>query len=268
MSNVTISLASEAVGSIGGFEIRNTMLMAWLAMAVLIILGLGIRLSALRLIPGRFQAFLELVITGLYDLFAGVVEDDKLARKFFPLLATMLIFIVLGNWMGILPGVGSITIQGMHEGHEMAIPLFRSMNADVNMTLAIAIFAIIAVQTFGAWELGPGHYASKFLFPPWKNPVKTFVGLLEILSEFSRIISFTFRLFGNIFAGEVLLLVIAYLSPYIAPIPFLGMELFVGLVQGLVFTLLTTVFLKIAVTSHEEHDDHQDAPPKHSVAPA
>lgn len=256
MSSVAISLASETVGHIGVLEIRNTMIMAWLAMFVLIVTSIAVRLTRYQMIPGRFQALVEIVISGLYDLFASVVHDDRLSRKFFPLVGTMLIFIVLGNWMGILPGVGSITIDAMHEGHMEAIPLFRSMNADVNMTLAIALFAMAAVQFFGTLELGASSYAGKFFVAPWKAPVHTFVGFLEIISEFSRVISFTFRLFGNIFAGEVLLIVISYLSPYLAPVPFLGMELFIGLVQGLVFALLTTVFLKIGVTSHEAEHDH------------
>ncbi len=267
---IAISLASEVVGHVGPLAIRNTMLMSWLAVLALLGGALFVHGRGYRLIPGRLQAAVELVVMGLYDLFASVLHDDRLARRFFPMLATMLIFIVAGNWMGILPGVGSITIQGMHAGHAAAIPLFRSMNADVNMTLAIALTAMAAVQVFGMLELGAGAYAGKFFVPPWKNPVGTFVGFLEIISELSRVISFTFRLFGNIFAGEVLLIVISYLVPYLAPVPFLGMELFVGLIQGLVFALLTTVFLKIAVTHHDapHDDDHDKAPAPQTPAMA
>lgn len=256
---VTISLASEVIAHIGHIEIRNTMLMAWLAMITLIIIGLMVRSTGYKLVPGRFQAAVELVISGLFDLFASVVNDDRLARKFFPMIATMFIFIVVGNWMGIFPGVGSITIAGMHNGHAADIPLFRSMNADVNMTLAIALIAMACVQFFGMSELGIYGYSSKFLVAPWKDPIGAFVGILEMIGELSKVISFTFRLFGNIFAGEVLLIVISYLAPYLAPVPFLGMELFVGLIQGLVFALLTTAFLRSAVTSHH-HDEHA-APP-------
>ncbi len=257
MSTVTISLASEVVGHIGSIPIRNTMVMAWLVVIIMSFCAFFIRLTGYKMIPGRLQAAVELIIEGLYDLFSSVFHDDRLARQFFPLVSTIFLFIVLGNWMGILPGVGTITILGMHEGHEMAIPLFRSMNADVNMTLIIAIIAMLSVQFYGVYELGVFSYGSKFFVAPWKDPVHTFVGFLELIGELSKIISFTFRLFGNIFAGEVLLIVISYLAPYLAPIPFLGMELFVGLVQGLVFALLTTVFLKIAVTEHEAHADDQ-----------
>ena len=134
------------------------------------------------------------------------------------------------------------------------------MNADVNMTLAIAIFAIASVQFFGAAVLGAGSYMSKFIAAPWKHPIQMFVGSLEMVGELSRIVSFTFRLFGNIFAGEVLLLVISYLVSYVAPVPFLAMELFVGLIQGLVFALLTAVFLKIAITEHATHADDAALP--------
>lgn len=242
------------------------MLMSWLAMLALFAVSAVVRSTGYARMPGRLQMGIEVVISGLYDLFASVVQDERLSRKFFPLVSTIFLFIVLGNWMGILPGVGSITIQAMHDGHLTAVPLFRSMNADVNMTLAIAIFAIAAVQFYGSFELGFSSYGGKFFVAPWKNPIQTFVGLLEVISEFSRIVSFTFRLFGNIFAGEVLLIVISYIVPYLAPIPFLAMELFVGLIQGLVFALLTTVFLKIAVTEHESHHGTTPVLPHAGVA--
>lgn len=252
------TLASETIAHIGSFEIRNTMIMAWLAMAVLIVFALMARSTGYKLIPGRFQAFVELIVEGLFNFFDTIVQNRKETRMFFPLVATIFIFIVVANWMGILPGVGSIFVKGMHDGHLMDIPVFRSMNADVNMTLAIAIIAMGAVQLFGLKQLGSG-YVGKFLVKPWKargleGPINTFVGLLEIIGEASRTISFTFRLFGNIFAGEILLMVIAFLVPYGIPIPFLGLEIFVGVVQALVFSLLTLVFLKMAITSHDSHE--------------
>ncbi len=247
------SLASEAVGHLGFFEIRNTMLMAWLAMAVFIVLGLLLRRTKYKEVPGRFQAFMELIVEGLFDFFDSIVGDRARTRKFFPLVATIFLFLVLANWMGILPGVGSITIQGMHEGHMTAIPLFRSMNADVNMTLAIAIVSVVMTQVFGIAALGILPYAGKYFVAPWKDPIMSFVGILELIAEFAKVISFTFRLFGNIFAGEVLLVVISFLLPYFGPLPFLGLELFVGFIQGLVFALLTIVFLAMATVSHGEH---------------
>lgn len=247
------TLASETIGHIGSFPIRNTMLMAWLAMAVFIVIGLLLRSTKYKEVPGRFQAFMEMIIEGLFDFFDSIVGDRARTRKFFPLVATIFLFLVLANWMGILPGVGSITIQGMHDGHLMAIPIFRSMNADVNMTLAIAIVSVVMTQVFGIAALGVLPYAGKYFVAPWKDPVMSFVGILELIAEFAKVVSFTFRLFGNIFAGEVLLVVISFLMPYLAPLPFLGLELFVGFIQGLVFALLTIVFLAMATVSHDAH---------------
>ena len=202
------TLASETIAHIGAFELRNTMVMAWLAMALLIGLGLLLRRTKYREVPGRVQAFFEMLIEGLFDFFDSIVQDPKATRRFFPLVATILIFITIANWMGILPGVNSITIEGMHDGHLIDIPIFRSMNADVNMTLAIAIISVVATQAFGIPALG--------------------------------------------------------MMPYVAPLPFLGLEIFVGFIQGLVFSLLTLVFLKMAITVHGGHD-HEDHAVGHSA---
>lgn len=233
--------------------------MAWLAMILLTIVALALWKTKYKQIPGRFQCFMEIIVEELFGFFDSVVGDRKKTRQFFPLVATIFIFLLVSNWMGILPGVGSITIEGIHEGHRVAIPVFRSMNADVNMTLAVAIISVTMTQVFGMAALGIFPYASKFFVPPWRDPIGSFVGILELIAEFAKIISFTFRLFGNIFAGEVLLVVIAFLMPYVAPLPFLGLELFVGLVQALVFALLTLVFLTMATSAHAPHEHDQNA---------
>jgi F-type H+-transporting ATPase subunit a len=132
------------------------------------------------------------------------------------------------------------------------------MNADVNMTLAIALISVISTQLFGVAALGVLPYAGKFFVPPWRDPIGSFVGILELIAEVAKIISFSFRLFGNIFAGEVLLTVVAFLVPFVAPIPFLGLEVFVGFIQALVFALLTAVFLKMAVTMHGGHEQGEE----------
>ncbi len=254
----TPPLASETIAHLGAFEIRNSMLMAWFAVVVLIAIALTGKIRGYRMVPDKFQSVLELVVGGLFDFFNSVLSDPQRTRKVFPLVGTLFLFIVTANWMGILPGVGTITIDGVHEGQEMALPVLRSMNADVNMTLALALTAVACVQLYGMAELGFFHYANKFIVAPWKDFTGSFVGVLEIIGEFSRMISFSFRLFGNIFAGEVLLVVVALLVPYIAPIPFLGLEIFVGVVQGLVFSMLTLVFVNMAMTSH--HDTSHEMP--------
>lgn len=249
-------LASETIGHLGSFEIRNTLIMAWLAMAVVFLVVFLARRTKFREVPGRFQAFLELIVEGLFGFFDSIIGDRRATRRFFPLIATIFLFLMLANWMGILPGVGSITIPGEHNGEILNLPIFRSMNADVNMTLAVALISVVSTQLFGIAALGVLPYAGKFFVPPWKDPIGSFVGILELVAEMAKIISFSFRLFGNIFAGEVLLVVIGFLMPYVAPIPFLGLELFVGFIQALVFSMLTAVFLKMAVTSHGGHEEH------------
>lgn len=246
------SLASEAVAHIGSFPIRNSMLMAWIAMILLIIGAVIYKKKGGKLVPTGFANFVEVIIEGLFNFFDTVTQDRKQTRKFFPIVATIFIFIILSNWMGILPGVGPIGIYEMHEGRTILVPFFRSAYADVNMTLAIAIISVIGTQVFGIAALGIFKYGGKFIVNPLRDFVGFFVGLLELVSELAKMISFTFRLFGNIFAGEVLLIVMGFLAPYLAPIPFYGLELFVGFVQALVFALLTLVFMKMAVTSHHE----------------
>lgn len=247
------TLSSETIAHIGSFELRNTLVMSWIAMAVLIVGALVFKKKSSRLVPRGFQNFVEVVVESLYNLFYSVTQDHKQARRFFPIVATIFIFIILSNWMGILPGVGPIGIYEMHEGHTVLVPFFRSAYADVNMTLAIAAISVVATQVYGFASLGFFKYAGKFIVNPFRDPIGCFAGLLELVSEIAKMVSFTFRLFGNIFAGEVLLVVMGFLAPYLAPIPFYGLELFVGFVQALVFALLTLVFMKMAVTAHAEH---------------
>jgi F-type H+-transporting ATPase subunit a len=153
----------------------------------------------------------------------------------------------------LLPGLGTIGIREIHEGKTTLIPFIRSASADLNVTLAIALVAVFSVQFIGIATIGIVKYGKKFFVSPLHKPyvVGTFVGFLELISEVAKIISFSFRLFGNIFAGEVLLIVMLNLAPYIIPIPFLFLELFVGFVQALVFSMLTLVFLKMGVTEAE-----------------
>jgi len=254
------SLASETVAELGVMTLRNTMLMAWLAMAVLIVLALIVRSTGYKQMPGRLQTVAEMIVEGFFGFFNGVLNDESLTRRVFPLVATIFLFILTANWMGIFPGVGSILIE--HDGH--TVPLFRSMNADVNMTLTFALIAMSSIVIFGVKELGIFGYLGKFFIAPWKDFFGSFVGILEIVSEFSKIISFSFRLFGNIFAGEVLLVVVSFLVPFVAPMPFLGLELFVGFIQALVFAMLTLVFLKMGITGHEH--DHDDSLTKHEIS--
>ncbi|EKD63718.1 MAG: hypothetical protein ACD_51C00224G0015 [uncultured bacterium] len=244
------TLASETIFHIGSFEVRNTLITAVMTLTVFLFIGLVLKKRKYALVPGGLQNLVEAVVGSLFDFFKGVIGDEARAKKFFPLVATIFFFVIISNWMGLLPGFGSIGFWEEHEGHEMFIPIFRSTYADVNMTLALAVISVTAVQVFGISILGFKKYAHKFFVNPLKDPIGCFVGLLELMSEFSKMISFSFRLYGNVFAGEVLLLVISFLVPYIIPLPFYGLELFVGFIQALVFSFLTTVFLTIGTTAH------------------
>ena len=235
-----ISLATEAIGRIGPFPLTNTLLASWFAMGALMLCALLFS-RAVRIVPQKGQAAIELVFDGLLSLMDSVTQDRAKSEKFTPLVLTIFLFVITANWMGILPGVGSLMIE--HAGH--TVPLVRSAFSDLNNTLAIAIIAVVATHIMGIISLGAFRHIGKFI--SFKSPMLFFVGLLEAVSELAKVLSFSFRLFGNIFAGEVLLIVIGALIPVIAPIPFLGLELFVGFIQALVFAVLTLVFLTMAI---------------------
>lgn len=251
------TIYSETVGHVGSFEIRNTLLMSWISVLFLCVVAWRFYKNyRTNSVPSGLQNLVEVIIEGLYDFFHSVTQDARQTKQFFGICATIFLFVVVSNWFGIFPGVGPIGILEIHNGHEILVPLFRSTFSDVNMTLAIAFISVFMTQVYGMMNLKFGGYWGKFFVNPLRDPIGFGVGLLELVSEFSKIISFSFRLYGNIFAGEVLLAVIGFLAPYLAPFPFYGLELFVGLVQALVFSLLTLVFFKMGSTGHGGHDDH------------
>ena len=193
------------------------------------------------MVPNRRQNVGELIIgTGL-DFTSDILNSRPKAEKVFPLIMTLFLFILVSNWIGLLPGVGSITIN--------EVPIFRPAFADLNMTLALAIIAVIATHIFAIIQIGKKAHIGKFI--NFKSPILFFVGILELFGEISKIVSFSFRLFGNVFAGEVLIVVIFFLVPYLAPMPFFALELFVGFIQALVFAFLTLVFIQVATTEVE-----------------
>jgi F-type H+-transporting ATPase subunit a len=246
---VEVSIVAEPIFHIGSMPITNTLITSTLVVAVLSV-GSVIFSKTIKKIPGKIQSILELVIGGILDFMTTVSGDRKTAERFFPIIGTIFIFVLCANWAGILPGVGSIGIKEIGENGEKFVPIFRSTFSDLNMTLAIALIAVFLSHFFGIITIGFKHHLGKFF--NFKNPVTAFAGILEIVSEIAKVVSFSFRLFGNIFAGEVLLTIIAFLVPYIAPVPFLGMELFVGLIQALIFSTLAMV----AFTSFSHKHEH------------
>ena len=244
-----ISISAEKIFSIAGFPVTNTILMGWLVVVVLSIIAF-IFLRRPKAIPAGIQNIFEVAIEWVLGLMDNVFGDREKSEKYFPLIATIFLFILVSNWFGIFPILGSIGIHEIANGHEKFVPLFRSSASDINFTIALAIISVVLIQILGIAAIGLGKYSGRFF--TLKSPIASAMGILEIISELAKMISFSFRLFGNIFAGEVLLIIIGFLVPYIAPIPFLMLEIFVGFVQALVFAMLTTVFIGIATTEHEE----------------
>lgn len=251
MSSLHISINAEPVFHILGIPITNSLATSWVITALLLIfVYLASRDFVLKGKLTRLQMFFELMLEGLYGIVESIAGSTK-GRLFFPLVMSFFIFIVPSNWSGLLPGAGSVGFNGTIHGEELFIPILRAPTADLNTTIALALVAMFFVQYYGFKFQGLGYLKKFFNF---SNPINAFVGILELISDISKILSFAFRLFGNIFAGEVLIAVMSFLVPVIAPMPFYGLELFVGLIQGLVFLMLSTVFMNMATLGHgDEH---------------
>jgi len=258
------SLPTEVVFHIGNFPIANTVVAAWITIIVLVVFCY-VATRRMKLIPSRLQSAFEFIMGYLWD-FCHQVAGEKYGRKFFPIVSTIFLFVIVNAWLSLVPGYGSIHVANP-EGE--VVELLRGANTDINMPLALALASFIFVEYWGL-KAGGTHYLGKFFnFGPLVRIIKRkarpgesvitgfvhiFIGLLELLSELIRIVSFTFRLFGNMTAGEILLLIAMFLMPFIFALPFYGLELLVGYVQALIFGGLTLVFLTIAVTHGEDEE--------------
>ena len=259
-------LPAETVFHLFGFPITNSVLGAWIT--IIFLVGVSyIVTRRMKLVPGRLQAAFEFLIGWVYDLCTSVA-GEKNGRRFFPVVATIFLFVGFNAWLALLPGFGSITIHTAEgEAH-----LLRAANTDINMPLALALTSFVFVEFYGLRSLG-FRYLGKFfnfgefikgvkllfqgkvkdsIFGIFTGAITIFTGLLEGLSEFIRIISLTFRLFGNMTAGEILLLVVAFLIPWLFAIPFYGLELLIGFIQAIIFAGLTLIFLTVAIEAHGE----------------
>lgn len=241
-----ISLKAEEIFKIGTFGVTNSLFLTLIVSLVLISFALLVH-KRIALVPGFLQSGVEMAVEWFLDVMGSTLGSFKKAENYFPLIATIFIFILTSNLFGILPGVGSFIV---YEGGK-AVPFFRSPAADLNFTLAFAVISVVVTNILGMMAIGIFPHISKFL--NFKNPIKFFIGILEFVSELAKIISLSFRLFGNVFAGEVLLTIIFFLAPYFIPLPFLFLELFVGLIQAFLFAMLTLVSVSLHTTVHEEH---------------
>lgn len=234
-----ISIRPEKLFEIFGFPITNSLLLTWILLVLFAIFAYFFSKESQKK-NSDFAIYVRVILRPVYDIFESLMKEKIVL--FFPLLASFFFFILFSNWSGLIPGVGSVLLHGE--------PLLRAPSSDLNTTFALSLISVFLIQYYGFKHVGV-KYSFKFI--NFKNgPLGFALGLLEIISEFSKILSFAFRLFGNVFAGEVLLVIVASLIPVLASFPFLMLELFVGLIQALVFSMLTGVFLSVAF-SHEEH---------------
>jgi len=238
---IKITLAAEPVFRLGGIVVTNTMLTSVLVVVVLTVGALIYRSRLSVESPGRFQSLVEWVLGFVLD----ICEDSAghvLGRRIFPLVATFFIFILSANWIGLLPGFGSVTVTNF-DGHH--VPLLRSANSDLNMTAAMALIAVGTVQVLGVSARGVKGYLKELSTPVFLTPI-------HIIGELSHVVSLAGRLFGNIFGGEVLLLVMYSLVPVVIPVVFIGLEAFFGFIQALIFTVLSTVYIVLAAGPEHE----------------
>lgn len=273
-----IQLPAEVTGHIGGFAWTNTMTAMLIADLLIIIVALLVRgaVKSGKMVPSGFSGAVEALLEALYNL--TETTAGRWARQVFPFFAAITLFVLLANWTELIPGVDSIGLiehaqEGGHaiqevggffvtimpqEGEYVLVPYVRVLSTDLNFTVGLALVSVVMTQVFGVRALGP-RYFEKFLnlrtifSRPIFGVIDFAVGLLELISEISKILSFSFRLFGNIFAGSVLLFVIGTLVPVFAQSIFLLLEFFVGLIQAFVFGMLTMVFMSQAVAGHGEH---------------
>ncbi len=267
---------------IPGFQIpvTNSLLTAWLTMLVLIVFALWVR-SGLQTIPTGRQNFAEMVVEAIWGLVESIA-GNKWAASFFPIVMTIFLFVLISNWLDLLTPI--LAAVGIRENGEI-IPILRSPSTDLNFTVGLALISVALTQYYGIKSNGFLGYFGKFIKVGWigdliatlqkKKPgnpgmvlmlglIDFFMGLIELISEVAKILSFSFRLFGNIFAGEVLLIVIPFLLSFLVPLIFLGLETFVGLIQAFIFAVLTLAFMSMATVSHGhqggEEYEHDKAP--------
>jgi F-type H+-transporting ATPase subunit a len=287
-ADLAISAAAEPIWCIGGaidgehcsagtlLPITNSLIMT-VIVDILLFLTIWFGARNMQLIPRGFQNFVEFMVEGFYNFAQSV--DRKNVAKFFPLCASIFFFVLYSNYFALIPGVGSIgvcRVEHAAEGEAAAeehiapsetfasfpgycadgkvIPALRAPSSDLNVTLAWALASVFMIELFGFQALGLNYLTKFFNFK--EGGMGFFVGILELVSEFVRIIAFSFRLFGNIFAGEVVLGVMAYLFAYLLPLPFYGLELFVAFMQAFIFSVLTLVFMSLATIGHGGHDEH------------
>lgn len=265
-------LAAEPIFTIGQLPITNSYINSTLTMVGFIVFAFIINRavkSYQKKAPRGILNFFESILEVLYQYFDNVTQSREKTIRFLPLVGTLFFFILVSNWIGLLPGIGSIGRYLVHHGEVLLVPMFRPATTDLNMTIAMALIAVTVSHFLGIAMIGFFKYFNKFVkvgdlwhaiksFSPINiltAIIEFFVGILEIISEVAKLLSLSLRLFGNIFAGEVLLTVLAGILPFVLPLPFITLEVIVGVVQATVFAMLTLVYLTVATTEVASHHD-------------
>jgi len=269
-----VQLPAEEIFHIGGFAVTNTLIASWITIIVLVALAWAVT-HRIKLIPSRLQNLLEFAIEWLLNLCVDIA-GEKNGRRFFPIITTIFLFVLMNSWLSLVPGFGSITYTVVENGEEHVLPLLRGANTDINFTLALSIVSFIFVTYFGISQSRGLFFkqffnASRFnhgvgqlvrgkvksgLSDGFFGAINLFVSFLELISYFIRLVSFAFRLFGNMLGGEILILMMLFIMPFLLAVPFYGLELLVGAIQALIFSGLTLVFVYMAVTLHEHEEAH------------
>lgn len=251
-----ISLGAQTVFTVLGFPVTNAFITGALSLVIFVAAFTYVVTMIKRGRYNRFVGLVQWAFEGMLGQVDSVITDKKMARRIAPFSLTIFFYVLVSYWMSILPGLESITINH--------VPLIRSIAADLNFTLAIMLITMVMVQVFAIRQHGAFRNLGRYFRNPLKDPIGAFEGFLELIGEVSRGLALALRLFGNCFAGEVLLMIIAVLTSYlsVAILPvFMAFELFIGLVQAYVFFILSLIFTSLAV----EHGGHDEAAhPEHS----
>lgn len=240
-----ISLAPETLFHIGSVPISNSFFWSWFV-SIFLLLGAFWVKRNLKMSPGRLQSFLELFVSEAYNFVETTIGDKVKARRVFPLVFTMFFFVLFSNLLTFIPGQASVTIETAGG----VVPLFRAIVADYSLVFMLTMISVIVTQLVAIIVAGPLRYLGKFL--NFTSPLNFFLGLMDLIGEIAKVMSLSFRLFGNIFAGEVLGSVMLFLFPFFLPLPFAFLGILTAIVQPFVFAVLTLVFISMASTTESE----------------
>jgi F-type H+-transporting ATPase subunit a len=271
------TLYAEPIAYVHGWPITNSLITSWAAVLIIVALSVALRAS-MKKVPGKLQHFFELVLEGGLNLADQVTGNRKVTEKIFPLSISIFFFVLINNWLGLLPLGGFGLVQTGAEG-SVFVPFLRSGTADVNTTLMLAIVAVFGSNIFGAFAIGAWKTFNKYVnlkalagivTKVRKEPtilivapIMFFVGILELIGEAAKVASLSFRLFGNVFAGEVLLASMSAIIAYGLPVPFMFLEIIVGVIQALIISMLVLVYFTIAAQDHDEHSE--EGHPTHDI---